>query len=367
MYDCGAGIAQNKREAFKWFLKAAEQGNAEAQYFVGNCYSNGDGITENKKEAAKWYRKAAEQGDTKSQYLLGTMYFFGRGIVTDKYEGFKWIMKAAEQGFVNAQGMVGYCYEYGAGVSMNLNQAFSWYKKAADQGHLISITSLGSLYENGVVVPRDEGKAFSYYKQAAEKGEDLAQQMLSFCYYYGTGTPKDNRLAIYWMKKAKENGNKQAAECLDNLIKIVSLEENYPDSQSFGYGGTDNTITILMNKRDGIYYLPCKINGLKADFVFDTGAGAISLSSYFARCLIEQGLMSELDIKGRIQTRVADGRTSDALVANIKDVEIGGLHLYNVAAIIKEQQNAPLLLGQTAIEKLGKITIDGYKLIIHRE
>ena len=64
---------------------------------------------------------------------------------------------------------------------------------------------------------------------------------------------------------------------------------------------------------------------------------------------------------------IADGNTTDVLVVNIKDVEIGGLHLNNVIATIKQQQNAPLLLGQSAIEKLGKITIDGYKLIIHRK
>jgi predicted aspartyl protease len=43
------------------------------------------------------------------------------------------------------------------------------------------------------------------------------------------------------------------------------------------------------------------------------------------------------------------------------------LHLYNVRASIKDQQNAPLLLGQSAIEKLGKVTIDGHKLIIHKD
>ena len=39
----------------------------------------------------------------------------------------------------------------------------------------------------------------------------------------------------------------------------------------------------------------------------------------------------------------------------------------DVKATIKDQLNAPLLLGQSAIEKLGKVTIDGYKLIIDRE
>ena len=124
---------------------------------------------------------------------------------------------------------------------------------------------------------------------------------------------------------------------------------------------------VYMEKSGGIYLVPITVNGLNLNFIFDTGASTISMSSYFAKRLIEQGLMSELDIKGKAQTIVADGRTNDALVANIKDVEIGGLHLYNVKAMIKEQLNAPLLLGQSALEKFGKYTIDGYKLIIHKE
>ena len=123
----------------------------------------------------------------------------------------------------------------------------------------------------------------------------------------------------------------------------------------------------IMKKNNSVYYVPCKINGLKADFIFDTGAGMISLSAGFADKLIELGLLSKKDVIGQGSSMTADGRTHTVLVANIKDVEIGGLHLYNVKATIKEQQNAPLLLGQSAIEKLGKVTIDGYKLIIHRK
>ena len=54
----------------KWYRKAAEQGDAKAQYNLGNCYYFGNGVTENEQEAVKWYRKAAEQGDAKAQYVI---------------------------------------------------------------------------------------------------------------------------------------------------------------------------------------------------------------------------------------------------------------------------------------------------------
>ena len=50
-------------EAVEWFRKAAEQGYADAQIYLGNCYYNGWCVPQDYSEAVKWYRKAAEQGN----------------------------------------------------------------------------------------------------------------------------------------------------------------------------------------------------------------------------------------------------------------------------------------------------------------
>ena len=54
----------------KWYRKAAEQGDANAQLWIGYCYENGDGIVKDKAEAIKWYRKAAEQGNQQAILAL---------------------------------------------------------------------------------------------------------------------------------------------------------------------------------------------------------------------------------------------------------------------------------------------------------
>ena len=51
-------------------LKAAEQGDTDAQNYLGWMYSHGSGVPENKVEAVKWYRKAAEQGDSDAKRAL---------------------------------------------------------------------------------------------------------------------------------------------------------------------------------------------------------------------------------------------------------------------------------------------------------
>ena len=209
------------------------------------------------------------------------------------------------------------------------------------------------------------------YKKSAERGNTIAQLSLAFCYFDGIGIQKNRTQAYYWATKAKDAGLENAGQVIANMKELVALENKlsiYDDSKDQSEDSNSNGTTVLiMRKMNSVYYVPCKINGLKADFIFDTGAGMISLSSSFAKQLVEMGRLSEKDIVGKANSIIADGSASQVLVANIKDVEIGGLHLHDVKATIKEQQNAPLLLGQSAIEKLGKVTIDGYKLIIHRE
>ena len=64
--DFGKGYAAYEAgdyaEAVKCYRKAAEQGDAAAQYNLGVIYYNGEGVTQDYAEAVKWYRKAAEQG-----------------------------------------------------------------------------------------------------------------------------------------------------------------------------------------------------------------------------------------------------------------------------------------------------------------
>ncbi len=70
------------------------------------------------------------------------------------------------------------------------------------------------------------------------------------------------------------------------------------------------------------------------------------------------------DFRGEGQTVVADGKIVDHLKLNLKDIEISGIHLSNVEAVVIASQNAPLLLGQSAIQKLGRIQLNGDVLVL---
>ena len=102
-------------EALRLFRLAAEQGEADAQSWLGLMYSLGHGVTQSNVEACRWYRLAAEQGEPWAQYRLGTMYKEGYGVTQDDVEACRWYRLAAEQGEADAQSWLGFMYEKGRG------------------------------------------------------------------------------------------------------------------------------------------------------------------------------------------------------------------------------------------------------------
>ena len=94
--------AHAENDTFEQEKKAAEQGDAAAQYNLGLRYLDGRGVAKDGMEAARWLRKAAEQGNSNGQSELGYMYESGKGVANDEVEAARWYQKAAAQGNTNA-------------------------------------------------------------------------------------------------------------------------------------------------------------------------------------------------------------------------------------------------------------------------
>jgi len=124
-------VCDSDAAKFTELQKRAEQGDVEAQFFLGHRYNFGLGVLENTSEAVKWYCKAAEQGHVEAQYMLARSYFFGLGVLKDELEGIKWYRKAAEQGHVNALLHLGWHYRF---VIKDKQEAIKWYSKAVECG-----------------------------------------------------------------------------------------------------------------------------------------------------------------------------------------------------------------------------------------
>ena len=224
-YANGIGVMKNEVEAVKCYLKAADQGHAEAQYLLGLSYDNGTGVVKNEVEALKWYHKAADQGNADAQYLLGISYYNGEGVVKNEVEAAKWYLKAADQGHAEAQYLLGLSYDNGTGVVKNKVETLKWYHKAADQGHAEAQYLIGLSYDNGEGVVKNEVEAVKWYLKAADQGHACAQFNLGVSYANGEGVVKNDMLAYQWILIAAANNAPTAEE------NIPAFEARITDDQ----------------------------------------------------------------------------------------------------------------------------------------
>ncbi len=92
-------------------------------------------------KAARLFSPLAEEGVAEAQFYLGLMHEKGRGVRQDYTTALGWFHKAAAQGYVGPQSNLGLIYERGRGVRKDVVRAFMWYHLA------------------GAMLPGNEGKA----------------------------------------------------------------------------------------------------------------------------------------------------------------------------------------------------------------
>lgn len=131
------------------------------------------------------------------------------------------------------------------------------------------------------------------------------------------------------------------------------------------------TISEIQMKKmhGGLYEIPCTINELPLKFFFDTGASTVTISSVEANFMLKNGYLKSDDIKGKEYYSVATGEIHEGTTIRLREIKIGDAILRNVDASVVHNQQAPLLLGQTVLERFGTVTIDNInsKLIIKQK
>ncbi len=103
-------------------------------------------MTNHLEDAFKRNLNAAEQGDTDALFIVGDMYFKGYGVPQDKEAAFKWYILAAEQGVAEAHNKLGCMYGNGDGVRQDYVIAYTWFAVAIAFGNLSSVKELEKLY-----------------------------------------------------------------------------------------------------------------------------------------------------------------------------------------------------------------------------
>ncbi len=253
-------------QAFLWYRRAAQQGDSDAQYSLGNMYLMGEGIKQDDYQARQWYEKAAEQGHEGAQHNLESLQriataepapepeydpdnnilpehdddtleeepeekrgFFSKLFGKDEVDeeeldeteitaveideldtSSEKISAESSEATDNSPSSIyekGLAFEFGEGVPQSYSTAFEYFKKSADQNHAPAQYKVGLAYAYGQGADKDPVAAVEWYKKAATQGYALAQRTLATLYMGGDGIEQNKPLALAWYDILADSGN----------------------------------------------------------------------------------------------------------------------------------------------------------------
>ena len=214
-------------------------------------------------------------------------------------------------------------------------------------------------------------------KVIANDSEDAGNYYDAACLHSRMG---ETDAAIDFLKTALEKGYRRFAhlemdddldairdlpkfkELIERYKKIFEseIEENIVDEATY----EDRIVEVPFTKEGGVCKVKCSINELPLYFVFDTGASDVSISSVEATFMMKNGYLKSTDVIGKQNYMMANGEISAGTVLNLRNVNFGGLNLDNIRASVVHNQSAPLLLGQSVLNRLGNIEIDNIKGVL---
>ncbi|KAF9969023.1 hypothetical protein BGZ73_008818 [Actinomortierella ambigua] len=263
MYVSGKnGIDKDEKEAFTWYLRAAELGHTGAMRRVGDMYSEGRGTTQNSNEAEKWYRKAALQDQLQQQLQdqesghaagwqealpssprgssKGLSWFRSAKQKSLAAAGLKIIAMPAtarvvEQEFAAASPRTGstttaesihstdtseFSDEKSTARSSEISgEEDRWSSKAVNENHPTTQFNLGMTYAEGRGVERDDAEAVRWFTKAAEQGHPDAQFRLGLMYKNGRGVAQSDVQAVKWFTEGANQGDPDSQFSLGTMYE----------------------------------------------------------------------------------------------------------------------------------------------------
>lgn len=154
-------------------------------------------------------------------------------------------------------------------------------------------------------------------------------------------------------------------DAIRNEPEFISLISQYKAGMDYEkYDTMTDTLGTVVSEiqmtklYSGVYEVPCNINGLPLKFILDTGASTVSISSVEASFMLKNEWLKKEDIRGKNYFSTATGEIREGTVINLREIKVGDAILRNVEASVAHNQQAPLLLGQSVLDRFGTITID---------
>ncbi len=213
-YYYGLSGKLDMKKARQSFLKAAEQGNPEAQYYLGMMYLNAVSIDKDPKLAYEWLSAASRRDDPEAMLELARIYQDNKSPKYDDQMAFAFFNKSADAGNPVAKAEVGYYYDNGLYVAKDTEKALQLFQEAAKQGNPMGLYNLGMKYYKGDGIAQNKAKAFECFVKAAKLGDPYAQYNVGAMYERGIAVSQDMEKALKYYRQSAAQGNDKAISAL---------------------------------------------------------------------------------------------------------------------------------------------------------
>lgn len=200
----------NPKEALRYFLIAAQQGNPFAARQAAEILYSGWEVERNEEEAVSWFEKAAEQGDIEAHYLSRAIRLkSGLGVEQSDAEAQAFFLKAASLRNSLAELEMGEsCFNFERREWRDSSVAVQWFERAYRHGN-----SAARFLLEGLRCYKDlhsfssQRRAFERFTKAAQGGNLFAQYILGGYHENGVGTEVNFASALFWYMKAAKRGS----------------------------------------------------------------------------------------------------------------------------------------------------------------
>ena len=264
--------------------EAAEQGDAQAQYELAALHLLGlGGVGRQPAKVLEWVGKAAAQGHAGAQFYMGICYEEGRAVPSDAAKARELFVKAAAQGHAGAENHLGVLAEK-AGAKLETvaahfdraaglgdhRAAYNWarvmeadpamrqqvlhrYQAAAEQGLAAAQNNLAwLLQQNSAATEEDLEQAVRWYRAAANQGHADAQYNLGLMSLRGQGGLKMARSeAFVWWGRAVMQNHPQSVRQIHRLAGLLNAEEIRIARQTIQAWGEGQRVPQLYVVREG--------------------------------------------------------------------------------------------------------------------
>ncbi len=202
-YRYGIGVNKNIDTATHYYIDAARNGNALAQFSLAESFIDSRNSSNNKLGLI-WLNKSVANGNPQAQTKLGSLYLTGKLVEKDTAKGMELLNQAAAEGFAPAMVKLGEM----ALEQNQKEQAVQWFVKVGNSGNSQAFLDLAQVYLDAKSPVYDPKAGFNWTLRAAQNGSVEAKRQLAEYYKKGIGIDTNLDMAKHWQDEANQDERK---------------------------------------------------------------------------------------------------------------------------------------------------------------